>query len=296
MQQLVRIKKYILGCMLIFCAAILCLASGCGQTKSEKTLHLGIIPSENAQETMKEFKPLVDYLQKTMGVKVEATVATDYNAVVEAMRAGHLDAAMFGPFSYIMANERTGAQVVVARVGPTGSPTYKSYIYTRSDSGIQSLEDLKGRSFAFTDPGSSSGYLIPSKVFLDHGMSTKDFSNVVYTNGQDASILAVKNGSIDAACGDEMTWERSHQKGIVSENELKILASADIPQSPFAVSRDIDPEMKKKFVDAMLRVGQEAPDTLKPLKASGYVEVKDDNYTIIRETAKALGLDLSKMK
>lgn len=295
MQHIIRIKECILAFLVLLAIGLLLFTSGCGAAKSEKTLRLGIIPSENAQETMKEFQPLVDYLQKTMGVKVEASVATDYNAVVEAMRAGHLDAAMFGPFSYIMANERAGAQVVVARVGPTGSPTYKSYIYTRSDSGINSLQDLKGHSFAFTDPGSASGYLIPSKVFLDNGISVKDFSNVVYTNGQDASILAVKNHSIDAACGDEMTWARSHQKGIVGENELKILASADIPQSPFAVSKDIDPDLKKKFVDAMLKVGKEAPETLKPLKASGYVEVKDENYKIIRETAKALGLDLSKM-
>ena len=286
----------------VFATLFLCLAvlifAGCGNDDGSKAkaFRLGIIPSENAQETQKSFAPLVSYLEKTMNVKIEASVATDYNAVVEAMRAGHLDAAMFGPFSYVMANERAGAQVVVARVGVTGLPTYKSYIYTRSDSGINSLQDLKGKSFAFTDPGSASGYLIPSKVFLDNKMSSKDFSSTIYTNGQDASVLAVKNKSVDAACGDEMTWERSISAGIVGKDELKSLASADIPQSPFAVSKDISPEMKKKFVDAMLKVGKEAPETLKPLKAKGYVETTDDNYKIIRDTAKALNLDLSKMK
>lgn len=289
--------KKLLG--ILFLAASMFVVSlavtGCNSQSNQKVFRLGIIPSENAQETMKSFGPLVSYLEKSMGVKVEASVATDYNAVVEAMRAGHLDAAMFGPFSYIMANERAGAQVVVARVGANGSPTYKSYIYTRSDSGINNLEDLKGKTFAFTDPGSSSGYLIPSKVFLDHHMTPKDFSNVLYTNGQDASILAVKNHSVDAACGDEMSWARAISKGIIGKDELKIITSADIPQSPFAVSKDIDPEMKQKFIAAMLKVGEEAPETLKPLEASGYVEVTDDHYKVIRETAEALGLDLSKL-
>ena len=270
--------------------------TGCQSTKTEKTFRLGIIPSENAQETLKSFSPLVSYLEESMGMKVEASVATDYNAVVEAMRSGHIDAGMFGPFSYIMAQERAGAEVVLARVGANGSPTYDSYFYTLQDSGIKEIEDLKGKSFAFTDPGSTSGYLIPSKVLLDHNITTDDFSDVIYTNGHDASILAVKNGSVNAACGDEMSYARALEKGVITENELNVFYKASIPQSPFAVSKDIDPEIKQKFIDAMLVVHEKNPEALEPLSASKYVEVTDENYQIIRDTAEALGVDLSKMQ
>ncbi|HWR08226.1 phosphonate ABC transporter substrate-binding protein [Sporomusa sp.] len=273
------------------------LFSGCQTAKTEKTFRLGIIPSENGQETLKQFSPLVAYLEESMKVKVEPYVATDYNAVVEAMRAKHIDAAMFGPFSYIMAVERAGAEVCVVRVGESGAPTYNSYFVTYKDSGIKTLEDLKGKTLAYTDPGSTSGYLVPAKVLLDHGLSTPDFASVIYSNGHDASLLAVKNKQVDAAAIDEMTYNRAIKKGIITKDEVPTFYTCPpIPQSPFAVAKDIDPELKQKFVEAMIKVHELRPDVLKPLSASKYVTATDDNFQLIRDTAKALKLDLSKIK
>lgn len=288
------INRYV---VLVICICMSLLFTGCQSAKTEKTFRLGIIPSENGQETLKKFSPLVSYLEEYMKVKVEPFVATDYNAVVEAMRAKHIDAAMFGPFSYIMAAERAGAEVCVVRVGDSGSPTYNSYFITYKDSGIKTLKDLKGKTLAYSDPGSTSGYLVPAKVLLDNGMSSQDFASVIYTNGHDASLLAVKNKQVDAAPIDEMTYNRAIEKGIITKDEVPIFYTCPpIPQSPFAVAKDIDPELKQKFVDAMTKVHELKPDTLKPLSASKYITATDDNFQLIRDTAKALNLDLSKLK
>ncbi|WP_371381169.1 phosphonate ABC transporter substrate-binding protein [Sporomusa aerivorans] len=273
------------------------LLTGCQTAKTEKTFRLGIIPSENGQETLKQFSPLVAYLEETMKVKVEPYVATDYNAVVEAMRTKHIDAAMFGPFSYIMAAERAGAEVCVVRVGGNGSPTYNSYFITHKGSGIKTLNDLRGKALAYTDPASTSGYLVPAKVLLDNGISSPDFASVIYSNGHDASILAVKNKQVDAAAVDEMSYTRAVEKGIITKDEVPVFYTCPpIPQSPFAVAKDIDPALKQKFVDAMTKVHEVRPDALKPLSASKYVSATDENFQLIRDTAKALNLDLSKIK
>ncbi|MBP2638783.1 MAG: phnD 2 [Firmicutes bacterium] len=279
------------------CLIISLALTGCQTAEAPKTFRLGIIPSENAQETLKQFSPLVSYLEDYMKVKVEPYVATDYNAVVEAMRSKHIDAAMFGPFSYIMAAKRAGAEVVVVRVGDNGSPTYNSYIIAHKDSKIKILNDLKGRTFAYTDPASTSGYLIPAKVLLDNGITAKDFASVIYSNGHDASILAVKNKRIDAAAVDEMSYARALAKGIINKEDVIIVHTCPpIPQSPFAVSKNIDPVLKAKFVEAMIKVNELRPEALKPLSATKYVIASDDNFQIIRDTAQALNLDLSKIK
>lgn len=288
-------KRY--GAVLLFLVFMSLLFSGCQTAKTAKTFRLGIIPSENGQETLKQFSPLVAYLEESMNVKVEPYVATDYNAVVEAMRTKHIDAAMFGPFSYIMAAERAGAEVCVVRVGANGSPTYNSYFITYKESGIKTLNDLRGRVLAYTDPGSTSGYLVPAKVLLDNGMSSRDFASVIYSNGHDASILAVKNRQVDAAAVDEMSYQRAIAKGIISKDEVPVFYTCPpIPQSPFAVAKDIDPQLKQKFVEAMTKVHELRPDTLKPLSASKYVTATDQNFQLIRDTAQALNLDLAKMK
>ena len=283
--------------VLVICILMSLLFTGCQNAKTEKTFRLGIIPSENGQETLKQFAPLVAYLEESMKVKVEPFVATDYNAVVEAMRSNHIDAAMFGPFSYIMAAERAGAKVCVVRVGESGAPTYNSYFITYKGSGIKTLSDLKGKNLAYTDPGSTSGYLVPAKVLLDNGMTSQSFASVIYSNGQDASLLAVKNKQVDAAAIDEMTYNRAIKKGIITKDEVPIFYTCPpIPQSPFAVSKDIDPELKQQFVAAMTKVHELRPEVLKPLSASKYVTATDDNFQLIRDTAKALNLDLSKIK
>jgi phosphonate transport system substrate-binding protein len=289
------VNRYI---VLVICVLLaIVLFTGCQTAKTEKTFRLGIIPSENGQETLKQFAPLVAYLEESMKVKVEPFVATDYNAVVEAMRSKHIDAAMFGPFSYIMAAERAGAKVSVVRVGESGAPTYNSHFITYKGSGINTLSDLKGKKLAYTDPGSTSGYLVPAKVLLDNGMTSQSFASVIYSNGQDASLLAVKNKQVDAAAIDEMTYNRALKKGIITKEEVPVFYTCPpIPQSPFAVSKDIDPGLKQQFVAAMTTVHEVKPDVLKPLSASKYVTATDDNFQLIRDTAKALNLDLSKIK
>lgn len=263
------------------------------QEKKVEKITLGIIPSENANETLEQFKELVTYLEKEMNVKVEPYVASDYNGVVEAMRTKHIDIAFYGPLSYIMAAKRANAEALVKRIGKGNKSSYDSYFIAKADSGIKSIEDAKGKSFAFTDPGSTSGGVIPKLTLKNKGIDVNTyFSNVIYSGGHDASVLAVKNGSVDLAAVDEFSYARALENKVIKEGELVIVHKNDpIPQSLFAARKDLDNGIKEAFTKAMVEAGEKVPNALKPLKSSGYEVAEDKDYKIIYDAAEKVGLD-----
>jgi len=281
------------------------LVAGCSSANSStakptsemKVLRVGAIPAEDAQKTREAYKPLTDYLEKKTGLPVELFVATDYAGVVEAMRSKKLDIAMFGPFSYILAADKAnaGAFVVETRKG-TGN-SYKSIIVANPNIGINSLEDLKGHSFAFVDPASTSGNLIPRSIFTSKAIDPeKDFKSVIYAGGHDAAELAVKNRKVDAAADDDITYNLMKAQGMLSDQDVKIIYTSEpIPGSPWAWRKDLPSELKDKLKEAFLNVAKDDPQALGAYGGAveGYVETNDANYNVIRETAKILNLDLS---
>jgi phosphonate transport system substrate-binding protein len=306
-----RLKKW--SALLIAGLMTVSLAAGCstGANKNEtaaskepkkaevKELKLGLIPAEDNEEMIKKFKPTMEYLSKELGVEVKPFVATDYTAVVEAMRAGHIDAAFFGPFSYILAADKANAEAFAVGVREDGKSTYKSIIITHKNSGIKSLADLKGKKFSFVDPASTSGNLIPRALFKKNGIDPdKDFANVTYTGGHDAAELAIKNKKVDAAADNDITYGRMVAEGLIAKDENIILAESDpIPGSPIAIRKDLNPELKEKLKQAFLKMHEKAPQALGGYgKIIRYDAATDKEYDVIRDTAKLLNLDPAKVK
>ena len=127
-------------------------------------------------------KPVVAYLEETLGMEVKDFVATNYAGIVEALKNGTADVGFMGPLQYVIAHDKAGARVLLGELY-NGKPTYQSKIFVRKDSGITTLEQLKGKTVAFTDPISSSGYLYPLMLFKDAGLiknSADEFFKRVY--------------------------------------------------------------------------------------------------------------------
>jgi phosphate/phosphite/phosphonate ABC transporter binding protein len=139
--------------------------------QTPSTLNLGMVPGEDAEVRIQRYTPMIDYLKSYLGMDVKAYVGTDYTATVEAMRAKRVDAAYFGPFSYVLAAQVADARVFVVPGSADGiTSTYNSLIVTHTASGITSLDELKGRNFSFVDPASTSGHLIPRAMLLKAGI------------------------------------------------------------------------------------------------------------------------------
>ena len=287
---------------LVLCVGFVLLlwTSGCSSTPDpapkppgdfRPILWLGAIPSESSDKVQDQYKDFLTYLERQTGFRVELVVAQDYNGVIEKMRKKELDFAFFGPFSYILAHETAGARALASPDFKLTGSSYSSVIISHQATGIKNVGQLKGHSFGFIDPDSTSGYLVPKAVMMKQGIDLeKDFSRIVFLGRHDAAILAVKNKAVDAAAVSSNVLKNLMEKGIFDENEIKVVFSSNpIPQSVWAYREGIPAEtvnkVKQAFLGAHLEpgaLGVYAKDV------SRFIPREDKEYDIIRETAKLL--------
>jgi phosphonate transport system substrate-binding protein len=270
--------------------------------QSSGTLNLGMVPGEDAEVRIKRYEPMIDYLKGYLGMDVKAFVGTDYTATVEAMRAKRIDAAYFGPFSYVLAAEVAEARVFVVPGTPDGiTTTYNSLIVTHSASGITTLEELKGRNFAFVDPASTSGHLIPRATLVKAGIEPDRDMKTIFAGGHDASLLAINGKRVDAGAVSSTQHKRMIDAGVVDGANLITLATSDpIPSSPFAARASLDASLaerlKEAFLEAHNHIEPEIRRELIGSETNRYVVADDTLYDPIREVAKILNLDLTQIR
>jgi len=259
-------------------------------------LRMGLIPADDADEMLRQYEPIQEYLSEKLGIPVEIQVTSDYTAAIEAMRSNHIDMAWFGPFSYILAAEIADAEAIVNGVKSSGKATYKSMIIVNKDSGIKTLDDLKGHSFAFVDPASTSGNLIPRKMLLENGIDPdNDFSEMFYAGTHNAVEYAIANGKVDAGASSDNVYARMVEAGEIDpEVNLIIYESDPVPGSPIVVRGGLPEELKQAIKQALLGMDEQ---TIHQVDGWGgivrYQEVSDSDYDIIRQTAKVLEMDVT---
>lgn len=255
-----------------------------GPAEWPEVVKFGFIPTEGAADSAKRARPVAKKLEDVLGVKVEVFTASDYNGIITAMANKHIDFAYFGPKSYTEASEKANAEALVLELDKDGQPGYTGIIVARKDSGITSMEQAKGKTFAFTDPNSTSGFLVPNVIFArDMKVDPKQyFKDVRFSGSHGASILAVKNGSIDVAATNDIDLNRMIQKGSVAMDEFVILRKSDlIPGAPMAARKDLPASLKAAFAGALLQINDD-PEALEILQNGGYAHTNDKNYDIIR--------------
>lgn len=173
-----------------------------------ETFIIGVYPGDNVEEALAAVEPLRSYLEDTLGVRTVLITGTSYNAVIEAMAANRADALEVGPFSYVLAAEVANAVAIAVanyevEVDLNEVPGYFSLMYTKKGSGITSIDELAGRSFAFTDPASTSGYLVPATDILLNQEFTdpaqiEEFASVSFAGNHPSAVLAVWNDNVEA--------------------------------------------------------------------------------------------------
>jgi phosphonate transport system substrate-binding protein len=238
---------------------------------------------------------ITDWLAEQIGVPVEGYVTLDHAAAVEALRSGAADISFSGALPYVLAHDQVGAEVLLSEVY-RGRPNYVARIFVRKGDGIDDLADLEGKTIAFADPISESGYLYPLEIIADAGLIERGsdpqsfFARVYFAGGYQQAIQAVANGLVDAAGVSEfadllLTPDQQSQVTWIAESE-------PIPAHAVIARKDLDPALEQRFVDAMLKLNEPqnrwllqhvyAPD--------GYVEAKHEAYEPVAIVARRYGL------
>lgn len=246
----------------------LALAAGLGLAAASgaqtKEIGFGIISTESSANLKTSWQPLLDDLQKTTGVKVNAFFAPDYAGIIEGMRFNKVQVAWFGNKSAMEAVDRASAEVFARMVQPDGGTGYWSLMIVHKDSKLQSLQDvLKDRqqlTLGFGDPNSTSGSLVPGfYAFAQNGVDpAKDFKRTVRAN-HETNILAVANKQIDVATVASDGVDRMKIKLPEKAADIRtVWRSPQIASDPLAWRKDLDADTKKKVKDFFMAYGKDA--------------------------------------
>ena len=277
-------------------AAMLAVMLGAGSAgvaaEAPKEIRFGLLPAEDPTQMVEQFSGIARYIGEQLGVPTSVQVSESYNALIEAMRAGHLEIVYVGGGQYLkMLEIGMDVEPLVLNRDTNDRTYYKSCIITKPDSGITSFEDLKGRTFAFVSPTSTSGGVAPTYMLLKNGIDPeKDFKQRIYAGKHDAAFLAVKNGKVDAgAVGDFYFW-RWQDRGIFEMErydepndmlinaELRIIGCQKVPNTPMVTMRVFGDDFIAKVRAAFLSLPNETANAYKIWPSTGFVPTSHADF------------------
>lgn len=275
--------------------------AGCSNSDSTTTdaadkanpskLVVALLPDENSATVIQDNQGLAEHLEKNLDKEIELVVTTDYSSMIEAASNGRLDLAYFGPLSYVLAKTKSDIEPFAARL-KGGSTTYTSIIIGNVEAGVDEFADIEGTTVAFGDPASTSSRLFPELTLAGEGLKAETNYEQVFLGAHDAVALAVQSGNAQAGGLSRPIFESLVEEGIIDPAKVTIIAESEpIPQYPWTMRADLDPELKESIRTTFLEMENEA--VLKPFKADGFAAMADTDYDGIRKAGDILGLDLS---
>jgi len=287
-----------IACTLGFLAlSALALVSGAPRAAlAADGLHLVLTPSQKPTDLLATGEEFGTVLARLTGMPVRVTVASDYAAVIEALRNRTADLAFVHPGGYVLASREAKA-VIVAKNVWHGKSSFTSRIYVRKESGLKALEDLRGKTMAFIDPASSSGYIYPMVLLIQRGF-VKDrdpktfFREVVFAGAHDAGMRALLNGHVDALASFDLAREQYIADPAERERITFVAETPEIPEAGIAARGGLDPATFAKVREALLQIRAPAYAALlkRLYEIDGFAPAEDREYDPVRAAIELLGV------
>jgi len=277
------IKSALLAASLLFAAA---------GANAQQVLRVSAIPDEAPTELQRKFKPLGEYLEKKLAMKIEFTPVTDYAASVEGLVNGKLDMVWFGGFTFVQANHMSKGKVVplVQRVE---DEKFRS-VFITTNKAINSLADLKGKTLSFGSESSTSGHLMPRSFLLANKIDPDtDLKRIAFSGAHDATVAAVAGGKVDAGALNISVWEKLNEQKKVDPSVRVFFTTPAYYDYNWTVRADMPEALKKKIADAFLSLDgatAEGKAILDLQRASKFIPTKAANYVNIEAAARNAGL------
>lgn len=291
----------------ILAAACLCLALVAGCKKTETTpekpqlkgsLLIGLSPEQTLFAQLEHYEPLAGYLSRKLGMRIELTVLPRYGSVINGFVTQGLDGAFFGSFTYVLAHVRLNLEVLARPEQADGTSTYHGIIFTRKDSGIRGIEDMRGRRFAFVDKATTAGYLLPLYYFKKNGVKDYMFflKEAYFTGTHEDAVYDVLNGKADIGAAKSTVFERLAAADEGVRDELVVLAtSPEMPENALAVRETLEGPVKERLKAVLLAMHEdpEGRAILEKFGAARFIETTDGDYEPVFRYAREAGINLA---
>ena len=280
-----RTLKALMGCALVVASVL---------AHAQQVLRVTTIPEEAATEQVRKFGPIAAYLEKKLGMKVEFTPVSDYPAAVETLVNKKVDLVWFGGFTYVQASIRSGGKIVPIAQREEDT-RFQSVFIAKTDSGIKTLADMKGKQVSFGSQSSTSGHLMPRSHLLNAGIDPeKDFRRIAYSGAHDATVASVVSGKVDAAALDITVWKKFTSEGKVDTKAVDVFyTTAPFFNYNWSVHADMPVDLRNKLQKALLDIDPATPEGAEILKlnrATRYIPTTPDNYKGIEAAGRSAGL------
>jgi len=271
-----------------------CLALYATRSEAQTTLKVSAIPDEAPTELQRKFAPLGKYLEANIGMPVEFIPVTDYAATVESLVARKLDMVWYGGFTFVQARIRTNG-TAIPLVQRAEDEKFQSVFITQPNSGINSLADLKGKTFTFGSQSSTSGHLMPRWFLLQNGIDPdKDFRRMAFSGAHDATALQVAGGKVDAGAMNISVWNKMLEEKKLDPSQVRVFyTTPPYYDYNWTVRGDLDPALVQRLKDAFLALDPRQPahkEILDLQRASKFIPTTPENYQGIEQAARSAGL------
>ena len=276
----------------LLCLVVLVACSSGGVGVAD-TLRVSAIPDEDPQELLRKYKPFADYIAKEVGVQVKFVPVVDYAATVEGLAADRLDIVWYGGFTSVQATQRAKGATRLAMREEDAS--FKSLFVTRTDSGIKTLADLKGKTFAFGSVSSTSGHLMPRYFLKAAGVEPeRDFKRFGFSGAHDATAAWVEAGRVDAGALNFLVWRKLVEKKKIDTGKIHVFWTTPPYVDYVWVARGGVPrEIREKFTQALLKLDYSNPEHKQVMdlqRTRKFIPARDSDWDGIKEAAIAAGM------
>ena len=268
--------------------------SAIANAQAQTTLRITTIPEEAATEQIRKFTPLATYLEKQLNMKVQFTPVTDYPAAVESLVNKKVDLVWFGGFTFVQASIRSGGKIVPLAQREEDTK-FQSVFIAKTNSGIKTLTDMKGKQGSFGSQSSTSGHLMPRSFLLQANIEPeKDFKRIAYSGAHDATIASVVSGKVDAAALDITVWQKFVAENKVNTQDVNVFfTTPPYFNYNWSVHADMPVQQREKIKAALLGLNPANPEHAEILKlnrATRYVTTTPENYKGLESAARSAGL------
>ncbi len=262
---------------------------------------IGLIPEENIFTQMKRHKPLAAYLSEKLGLPVRFTILSRYPHIITRFVTRHLDGAFFGAFTGVLAQETLFVEPIARPVGLDGNMTTNGYVFTLVGSGIDNVAGMRGKSIAYVDQVTASGYLYALYLLKTHGVKDLGvfFKRDEYTGGHDTALYTVLAGRADIGVAKARIVDRIRKRDPLANEKIKILyKSPDLPDNTFSVRKDLPEDFKLKLKNILLSMHKDprGQEVLKLFSALQFTTAEASDFEPVYRMTRQVGIDLKNFK